>query len=50
MQSMKRHQVLVHSFVRNQPERRWGQFLLDVFILCSVGYSYVVETFLARFS
>ena len=27
-QSIKRYQVLVHSFVRNQPERRWGQVLL----------------------
>ena len=42
---MKRYQVLVHSFVRNQPEKRWGQFLLNVFILCSVhvGYSYACK-------
>jgi len=30
-QFMKRYQVLVRSFVRNQPERRWGQFLLFLF-------------------
>src|SRR6218665_724731 len=43
-QSMKRHQVLVHNFVRNQLERRWGQFLLNfshfpiiVTHLCIVG-------------
>ena len=28
-QSMKRYQVLVHSFVRNQPERWLGKFLLN---------------------
>jgi len=27
----KVYQVLVHSFVRNQPERRWGQFFPKYF-------------------
>jgi len=28
---MKKYQVLVHSFVRNHPERRLGQFVLNCF-------------------
>jgi len=31
--TMKRYQVLVHSFVRNQLERRWGQFLEFFYVL-----------------
>src|SRR6218665_3658572 len=51
-QSMKSYQVLVHSFVRNQPERRWGQFLLkfllfshsnDTFLQC-IGLSIYIKS------
>src|SRR6218665_1287853 len=30
-QSMKRYQVSLHSFVRNQPERRWGSIFAQFF-------------------
>jgi len=34
-QSMKRYQVLVLSFLRNLPEKRWGQLLQKLFIFSS---------------
>src|SRR6218665_1571585 len=48
-QSMKRYRVLVHSFVRKQPKRRWGSIFAQMFLFSHRVHIFVVYSYAFNF-